>query len=260
MPDRTSRCASRSTSHDTFRCTAALAGALLALVTGAPVRAQLPGIPTAPGAFVRPGVALAANLGLEQRAILDVTDGGAGRRTRATYGGAVAFAPAAGRWQLAGGFAAQTWGDGYRNPATALGGRASWAVVRGARLGVAAVGGIGFARARLEAAADPVTADSDDVVLMRQVPLGAAVGVRGAFGARAWALSLTPQYVWYRLSYGEDAVSASRARVGVLAEAALTPRLGVSIALEDGGRATGGEPGPRGTTLGVALSFALGGR
>ncbi|GLC25994.1 hypothetical protein [Roseisolibacter agri] len=247
MPDRTSR----------FTAAAAV---LLALVAGDPLGAQLPGIPTAPGAFIRPGVALAANLGFEQRAILEVGAGGTSRRTRATYGGAAAFAPAAGRWQLAGGFAAQTWGDGYRDPATAFGGRASWAVVRGARLGVAAIGGIGFARARLDAPADPAVADSDDVVLMRQVPLGAAVGVRGAFGARAWALSLAPQYVWYRLSYGEDAVSASRARVGVVAEAALTPRLGVSLALEDGARAAGGEPGPRGTTVGVAVSFALGGR
>jgi hypothetical protein len=71
---------------------------------------------------------------------------------------------------------------------------------------------------------------------------------------------VAPQYVWYRLAVGDDAVSAARARVGVLAEAGLTSRLGVSVAYEDGARAAPGDPGPRGGTLGVALSFALRGR
>lgn len=240
----------------------ALVRALVALAAAAatPAVAQLPGVPAAPGAFLRPGVAVAANVGREARANLQLGATGVARTTRTTYGGAASFAPAGARWQLAGGFAAQTWGDGYKDPATALGARATWALLRGARFGAAAVGGVGFARARLDAPADPAIADSEDVVLLRQLPVGAVVGVRGALGARAWALSVAPQYVWYRLSYGDDAVSAARARVGVVAEAALTPRLGMSVALEDGARASGGDPGPRGTTLGLALSFALGGR
>lgn len=240
---------------------AAAAAASLALAAAAPLAAQLPGVPAAPSAFVRPGVALAANAGLEQRAILRLQPGGESWRSRWTYGGAAAFAPASGRWQVAGGVAAQSWGEGYRDPATAFGARAAWAVWRGARVGATAVGGIGFARAGLDVPDGTVVADSDDVVLARQLPVGVALGVRGAWGAgRAWALSVTPQYVWYRLSYGDDAVTDARARVGVLAEAALTPRLGLAVALEDGGRAGGGEPGPRGATAGVALSLALGRR
>ena len=219
--------------------------------------AQLPGIPTAPGAFVRPGVAVAANAGLEQRALAPA--GGAGeRRSRWTYGGAVAFAPAGGRWQVAGGAAAQSWGTGYRDPATSLGARGAFAAWRGARLGATAFAGFGLARARLEGEAED---DGADVVSLRQIPVGASVGLRGAWGGtRAWAVSAAPQYVWYRLAVGDDAVSAARARVGLLAEAGLTSRLGVSVAYEDGARAAPGDPGPRGGTFGVALSFALGGR
>jgi hypothetical protein len=232
---------------------------LAMLAAAAPLAAQLPGVPSAASAFVRPGIALAANAGVEQNALVE--SDGSGRRSRWTYGGAAAFAPASARWQVVGGIAAQSWGDGYRDPATALGGRGAWSVWRNARFGATAVGGIGFARAKLDVPAGTAAADSDDVVVVRHIPIGAAVGMRGALGAsRAWALSIAPQYVFYSLSLGGDAVTASRARVSVLAEAALTPRLGLAVALEDGARASGGEPGPRGTTLGVALSFALGGR
>jgi hypothetical protein len=232
--------------------------ALLAALAGtAPLAAQLPGVPAAPSAFVNPGIALAANAGVEQNALVD-TDG-SGRRSRWTYGGAAAFAPASARWQIVGGVAAQSWGEGYRDPATAFGARGAWSVWRNARFGATAVGGIGFARAKLELPATPTAADSDAVVVLRQIPIGAAVGMRGALGAtRAWAISVAPQFVFYSLSLDDDAVTASRVRVSAVAEAALTRRLGLAVALEDGARASGGEPGPRGTTVGVALSFALG--
>jgi hypothetical protein len=255
------------TSHrrSTFRvarCSrAALAplGLLASLAAALPLTAQLPGIPAAPSAFVRPGIAVAANAGVEQNALVD--GDGTGRRARWTYGGAVGYAPGSARWQLVGGVAAQSWGDGYRDPATAFGARGGWSVWRNARFGATAVGGIGFARAKLEVPENAAAADSDDVVTVRQIPIGAAVGMRGALGAtRAWAVSIAPQFVFYSLSFADDAVTASRARVSVLAEAALTQRLGLAVALEDGARASGGDPGPRGTTLGVALSFALGGR
>ncbi|MGZ8377147.1 MAG: hypothetical protein ACXWZS_03775 [Gemmatirosa sp.] len=233
--------------------------ALLAMLVGAPATAQLPGVPAAPSAFVGAGVALAANAGMEQNALAN-TDG-SGRRSRWTYGGAAAFAPTSARWQVVGGFAAQRWGDGYRDPATAFGGRGAWSVWRNARFGATAFGGIGFARAKLDVPDGAEAADRDDVLVVRQIPIGAAVGMRGALGAtRAWALSIAPQYVFYSLSFRDDAITASRPRLSVLAEAALTPRLGLAVALEDGSRASASEPGPRGTTLGVALSFALGGR
>ncbi|MDF1501977.1 hypothetical protein [Roseisolibacter sp. H3M3-2] len=230
---------------------------LLSLLAGA-ASAQLPGLPTAPGAFVRPGIAVAANAGVETDA-LPATDGGGGRRSRWTYGGAAAFARGGGRWQVAGGVAAQSWGDGYQSPATALGARGAFAAWRGARLGATAFAGIGLARARL--AEVEGAGDDPAVVSLRQLPVGAAVGMRGAWGggARAWSVAVAPQYVWYRLAVGEDEVTDARPRVGLLAEVGLTPRLGVSVAYEDGARAAAGDPGPRGGTFGLALSFALGG-
>jgi hypothetical protein len=234
--------------------------ALLALAPAA-AAAQLPGVPAAPGAFVRPGLAFAANAGLEARGLAPETVDGA-RRSRWTYGLAAAFAPASARWQLAGGAAAQTWGSGYQDPGTSFGGRAAFVVLDRPRFGATAVAGLGFARARFEPPAGGSAAEDEDVVQLRQLPLGVAVGARGGWGGgrRAWALSVAPQYVWYRFSAGEDAQSAARPRVGLLAEVGLTPRLGVSVAYEDGARAAGGEPGPRAGTVGLALSFALGGR
>lgn len=232
------------------------APALVALLATPMVRhasAQLPGIPTAPGAFVSPGIGLAVNAGVERAS---GADGASGRRS--SYGVAGAYAPASARWQVAGGAAAQQWGDGYKSPALAFGGRATVPVWRRARVGAAAFAGIGVARASFENEGEP--GDEDDAASLRQIPVGAAVGVRGALGTRAWALSLAPQLVFYQFSVGDVSLDASRVRVGVLAELALTSRLGIGVAFEDGGRAGSDEPGPRGSTIGLGLSLALGGR
>ena len=228
------------------------------LFAAARLSAQLPGVPTAPGAFVRPGLAVAANVGREADGALERTDAGALRTTaRQTYGGALGYAPSSARWQLSIGAAAQQWGAGFKDPALALGARAAVPLLRGERFGALVFAGAGVARARFEPVAG--VEDGDDPSL-RQFAGGASAGVRGALAGRAWALSLAPQFVQYRLAVGDDAVSSSRLRVAALAEAGLTSRLGLSIAYEDGARAASGEPGPKGSTIGVALSFALRGR
>ena len=232
------------------------APALVAL-TGAPLArdadAQLPGIPSAPGAFVHPGIGVAANAGVEQ---VSGIDGESDRRL--SYGLAGAYAPASARWHVAAGAAAQQWGEGYKSPGLAFGGRATVPVWRRARLGASAFAGIGFARASFENEGEP--GDEDDAASLRQIPVGAAVGLRGALGTRAWSLSVAPQLVFYQFSVGDASIDASRLRVGLLAEVALTPRLGIGVAFEDGARASNDEPGPRGSTIGLGLSLALGAR
>ena len=239
-----------------LRAAPALA-ALLAMHMATPVvrhaGAQLPGIPTAPGAFVSPGIGVAANAGVEQASGVDGES-----ESRWSYGLAGAYAPASARWQVAGGAAAQQWGEGYKSPGLAFGGRATVPVWRRARLGASAFAGIGFARASFENEGEP--GDEDDAASLRQIPVGAAVGVRGALGTRAWSLSLAPQFVFYQFSVGDVSLDASRFRVGVLAELALTSRLGIGVAFEDGARASTDEPGPRGSTIGLGLSLALGAR
>jgi hypothetical protein len=216
--------------------------------------AQLPGVPTAPGAFVRAGIGVAANAGVERATS---ADGDADNRW--TYGLAGAYAPGSARWQLAAGAAAQQWGEGYKSPATAFGGRVAVPVWRGARLGASAFAGLGVARATFEDEGEP--GDDDDAASLRQIPVGAAIGLRGALGAtRAWSLSVAPQLVFYQFSVGDESLDASRLRVGVVAEVALTSRLGIGVAFEDGGRASSDEPGPRGSTIGLGLSLALGAR
>ncbi len=232
------------------------APAVVALI-GAPLvrgaAAQLPGIPTAPGAFVAPGIGLAANAGVERASGADGAS-----ESRWSYGLAGAYAPASARWQVAGGAAAQQWGEGYKSPGLAFGGRAVVPVWRRARLSAAAFAGIGSARASFENEGEP--GDEDDAATFRQIPVGAAVGVRGALGTRAWALSVAPQLVFSQFSIGDVSLDASRFRVGVLAELAITSRLGIGVAFEDGGRASSDEPGPRGSTIGLGLSLALGAR
>lgn len=237
---------------------AALAAALAAVPTPS-ARAQLPGIPSAPSAFVRPGIAVAANAGVER------VDGGAtsggGTSSRTGFGAAAGFAPRSGRWQVAGGAGVQRWGDGYDGAATTFGGRLTVPVLHRPRFGLAAVAGAGFARAKLAAppAGAPQPDDSAEVSV-RQIPIGAALGMRGAFGTRAWAVSVAPQFVWYASSVGgQDLDGSARARIGGVAEVAVTPRVGLSLAYEDGARAGASTAGPRGGTLGVAVAFAFGG-
>jgi hypothetical protein len=231
--------------------------ALLVAVLGAPLvrhaSAQLPGIPTAPGAFVGPGIGVAANAGAERASGI----GGESER-RWSYGLAGAYAPTSARWQVAGGAAAQQWGEGYKSPGLAFGGRATVPVWRRARLGASAFAGVGVARASFEDAGQP--GDEDDAASLRQIPVGVAVGLRGALGTRAWSLSVSPQLVFYQFSVGDESLDASRLRVGVLGEVALTSRIGIGVAFEDGARASRDEPGPRGSTLGLGLSLALGAR
>jgi hypothetical protein len=232
------------------------APALVALIAAPLVRraaAQLPGIPTAPGAFVGPGIGVAANLGAERTSGI----GGESER-RWSYGLAGAYAPASARWQVAGGAAAQQWGEGYKSPGLAFGGRATVPVWRRGRLGASAFAGIGFARASFEDEGEP--GDQDDAASLRQIPIGASVGLRGALGTRAWSLSVSPQFVLYQFAVGDESLDASRLRVGVLGEVALTSRIGIGVAFEDGARASRDEPGPRGSTIGLGVSLALGAR
>ena len=180
---------------------------------------------------------------------------------RATYGAAAGWAPATGRWQVAGGVAGQDPGPGYENPALAAGARGAVAVLQRPRLGVVAFAGAGLSRQSFAAPSSGVGGEGDpSAVTLLTVPVGVAAGVRGALGStRAWAVSAAPHYAWTRFDVGDDVERASRARLALLGEVALTRRVGVALAAELGGQAPRGQPGARGTIVGAALALAFGG-
>lgn len=220
----------------------AAAGAL-ALALAPAAGAQAPGLPIAPSAFIRPGLAAALDGGRadgEHAALL-----------------AAAYGAGEGRWQLMGGAGILTTATGFRSPALTWGGRLGYRVLGRDRLGVVAFAGLGEARYRIDAP----EGSPGGTLVRRQVPLGVAAGYRGTWGAagsgRAWGLSVAPAWVQQTLRVTDEAsLDGSGVRASAVAELALTRRLGISVAYEDGHRARGDEPGPRGAAWGVAVAVA----
>lgn len=205
--------------------------------------AQAPGVPIAPSAFIRPGLAGALNVGRgnEEYAAL----------------AAVAFGGGEGRWQIMGGVGGLTTAEGFRSPALTYGGRFGYRVFGRERLGVVAFAGLGGARLRTEERGDA----SDGTLTSRQLPLGVAAGYRGRWGeatsGRAWGVTLAPAWVQQSLRVSDEvSIDGSGVRATAMAEVALSRRIGLSLAYEDGQRAKSGEPGPRGGVWGVAVALA----
>jgi hypothetical protein len=212
-------------------------------VVASSLDAQAIGVPIAPSAFVAPGLSLGANVG--------VASGRAGALAVVAFGGGE------GRWQLSAGAGGLVAPEGYRSPALSYGGRVGLRLFDGARFGVVAFGGLGGASYRLE----EIAGRTDESVRRTQVPVGVSLGMRRRWGAagssRAWGASLAPAYVWSTLRASDGATTrVTGARATALAEVALSRRLGLSVAYEDGRRARPEEPGARGGVLGVGIAIA----
>lgn len=215
------------------RGTRAVLAALAAAVLGAtPARAQMPGLPVLQNGFTGGGITAAVDYGHGKDGEGYGVAGGFGVGSRLLLSAGVgAFDPAQGATR------------------TAYGARLAVPVLRGAasgRLGIAAFAGVGG------------TARKDSVSLL-SVPVGAAVAFRGTLGAtRAWAVYAAPFYSWWRAATTGAATRSTglfRASVGL--DVTLTQKIGATLGIEAGATAKEGDPGPRGTSFGIGLSYAF---
>jgi hypothetical protein len=134
---------------------------------------------------------------------------------------------------VAAGAAALLPGDSaYRSPGLTLGARGTVAVLARERLGLTAFAGYGRSSVRTKGA----VSGSAATLVTTLVPVGIAAGYRGAFGARrAWAVSVAPMYLLQREAGLGVTGNASRVRVALAAELALSRRVGVVLGAEAGG-------------------------
>lgn len=220
-------------------------------LAAAPGGAQLPGLPVFQGAFPTSGLAAGMNVGRSSG--------------RTMVAGAVGYGPRSGRFALTAGIGAFANAlEGYRGSRLAFGGRAAFTALRLAdgRIAVTPFAGFGSSRATVVTPALtglPVApADTGTAIQFVELPLGAAVGWRFALGTqRAVALSLAPMYALYRRSGAGTDDRSGAMRLAAVADVAVTPRIGVTLAGEFGQAASGTEPGPRAARIGLGASFAF---
>ena len=215
--------------------TAVVSTVLLAVqAIGAPLEAQMLGVPVLQNGFSNPGITAAVNYG--------TAEGVRG------YGLAAAWAPASGRFQVSGGIGGydpdegktwMTYGGRVGVPLTALTGTGSF--------GVAPFAGLGAA--------------SREGTSIMHLPVGVAGGYRRALGAtRAISLYASSFYGWTRLTTDVedvDPVSKGLIRFSGGLDVAIMPAFGVTIGYEAGQTADVGEPGPTGSVFGIGLSYAF---
>jgi hypothetical protein len=207
------------------------AGAIATAAAAArPSQAQMLGTPVLQNAFLNPGFTIAANFGTGSDAN--------------AYGGAVAWAPRAGRVQLSGG--AALFDPDVGSSRVTWGVRAMAPIPKISRpaVGVAAFAGIGGLSA-------------NGATTLR-VPLGVSVGYRRALRrARGISGYVAPFYSWSHLKAAGATNSAGLFRVSFGVDVAILPILGATVGYETGGKASAGEPGPTGGLFGIGLSYAL---
>jgi hypothetical protein len=216
----------------------AAAAALLWLAGATPAGAQMLGAPVLQNAFANRGVTVAANFG----------SGGGAR----SYGGAAAWAPASGRLVVSGGLGVLDPNDAGVKSRTTYGARAAFAVkeLMNGSIGIGAFAGVGGAVAPKN--------DAAGVGSVLTVPAGVTLGYRRAIGAtRAISAYASPFYSWARARALGETVSAGRVRVSAGLDAALIPKVGLTIGVETGAKAAEGKPGPRASLFGVGLSYAF---
>lgn len=202
--------------------------------------AQFPSVPVVESPFFDAGRAGGMNLGLE--------------RESTAYVAAGSWVPASERWKVSAGLGYVTVRDGGGGVAAGIRGAYPFRLGQDrdstSTVGVALFAGAG--------------GFSVDGVTRLSVPAGAAIGVRGAVaGGRAYAVHAAPFLVYNRASGRDDVTGVDRSasgfviRLGTGADFAVTPRVGLSLALEFGQDPDEDDPGARGTVLGagVALRF-----
>jgi len=226
--------------------------ALLVAALGArPLRAQLPGLPLFQGAFPSPGLAAGVDVGRAE--------------SRTMTAAAVGYGPRSERFGLVAGLGLfNNTAPGYGGSHIGYGARFALTAFRfaGQRLAVTPFAGYGSSRGTLEsgtlAGLSATPEDTGAVLRTDEFPFGVAVGFRTRLGAtRALALSLAPAYTLDRRSGGTLDASHGGLRVSAVAEVAVMPQIGVTLATEFGQSATGEDPGPRGSRIGLGLSYAF---
>ncbi len=192
-------------------------------------RAQMLGAPVLQNAFVNPGITAGV-------------DFGAGDNLK-SFGGAVAWSPLSGKYQLSGGAA-------YLDPKGGSG-----TATYGARLMVPVYGGssafgvapfVGMGGTNLNGVND------------WQIPLGVSAGYRRALSnGRGVSAFVAPFYSWARARENGVTQTHGLFRVSVGVDAAVLPSLGVTVGYETGANAGEGEAGATGGLFGVGVSYAL---
>lgn len=195
-----------------------------------PARAQMLGTPVLQNAFTNRGFTVGADFGAGK----DVT----------SYGGAVAWAPRNGRYQLSGGVAYLDQKD-VSGTAT-YGARLMVPVLnRTGAFGVAPFVGMGGA--------------TFDGITEWQIPLGITAGYRLALGTSGRGISayVSPFYTWARVREAGQTVTHGFTRVSVGVDAVVLPQVGVTVGFEAGQNASEGEAGATGGIFGIGVSYSL---
>lgn len=207
---------------------AATAAVALSVSAGA----QMPSAPLLQNAWATSGTVGAVELG-------GGTDGTA-------YAGAVSFG--ASRFQFSGGLAYQT--------RTGLGSRTGYGI-RGAMLFGGASSAFGFGAFAGIGGGNTSNSGPDSLASTTQIPLGAALGWRKAFGGtHGVSIYADPAYVLY--SGGSE--SGGLFRVGLGADFGITSSLGATVGAELGATRARGLGGPSGVLYGAGVSYAFGRR
>jgi len=214
-----------------LRAFSTLSAALaLALVLAEPARAQMLGAPVLQNAFTNSGFTIGV-------------DYGSGNRQQ-SYGGAVAWSPATGIFQLDAGVA-------YLHSRNASGTATYGArlmvpvLTRTSELGLAPFVGMGGA--------------NFDGINDWQIPLGIAAGYRRALGVNGRGISayVSPFYSWARVRQDQQTITHGLFRVSAGVDAAVSQSVGVTVGYETGAKAGEGQPGATGGIFGLGVSYAL---
>jgi hypothetical protein len=212
------------------RTCAVVAAVVVALSSS--VQAQMPGAPVLQNAWASPGMVVALDIG-----------GGAGT----LYGGAIGWAPSAGRFQFSGGVGTLSpkGGGGSR---VVYGGRVAMPIMQmmAGKLGIAGFVGIGGGAPK---AGD--TTGSKSIV-----PAGVAIGYRQAIGTAGRGVSafLDPNYQFHTGTKGNKGYF----RVGGGVDLGVSSRFGVTLGFESGGNAKPGTVGPSSGLYGIGVSMKFG--
>jgi len=202
----------------------------LSLAASPPLLAQMLGAPVLQNAFTNSGFTVGV-------------DYGSGNRQQ-SYGGAVAWSPATGIFQLDAGIA-------YLHSRNASGTATYGArlmvpvLTRTSAFGVSPFVGMGGAN---------FSGIND-----WQIPLGIAAGYRRALGANGRGISayVSPFYSWARVRQDQQTLTHGLFRVSIGVDAAVSQSVGVTLGYETGAKAGEGQPGATGGIFGLGVSYAL---
>jgi hypothetical protein len=208
--------------------------------------AQIPGAPVLQNAWATPGIVGAVNV--------------AGSSGQSVFAGAAGWSPGSGRFQVSGGVGYQSRTD--FDGRVVYGGRVAMPFGgASSTFGFAAFAGIGGGpRGKRQVVIDSATGDKvtvdDTLSSTTQIPLGASIGYRRAFGSHGLSVYATPAWVIY--SGGPKTDGLFRAAVGV--DFGITRSLGATAGIDFGGTRSKDVGGPSSTQYGIGVAYAFGRR